>query len=564
MKNVLKILVVLVSITVLYGQSSYEKIRDLVYAGDYMNAAALIPAAVKENPKNEALMILCGDVYSELDKLDSALIMYKKADDIKSDEPPTMRKIAQTLSLLGRHNEAINEMKDAIKEAPNDVQNYLEIGRVYIKADSLKLAEFNISKAREINKSIPDAYVALGDLYFAQKVYELAKNNYEEALSINQDLIDARIKLATAYYWLGMRELDKDLANEFFERSLKEWNTITKKDPKNAKAYFEQGKILYFSQQFENAAKSLYEYVTLRPTGSLGRWYLAQSLYELRACDSASVQLKICANEIDSIKSKALKLAARCYYDNAKYKESIDEFMELKKTDTLELQDLKRVAQAALQIGDTALAVQYYVEAKDRDPSQCKYVYDVGRFIMYVVKDYKLAIDFFKTRLVHCNDSLNQTVNYFIGYGYSIEKQYDSAYVYLKESLKLNPKDLKSHLFLGDVYAGLKKPDSAKVEFEFIIENINGNTETVKFELTQALFKLCGMFLEQKKPNELKKYAQKWVELLPENQYGYLYLAVSYQLNSDTENACKYYKKVLSIDPKNPQAKEMINKLKCP
>ncbi|OGU15330.1 MAG: hypothetical protein A2X61_12610 [Ignavibacteria bacterium GWB2_35_12] len=564
MKSVLNIFAVVVGIISLYGQSNYEAIRNYVYNGDYMNAAALIPAAVRENPKNESMLILCGDIYLELDKLDSALIMYRKADGVNSDEPPTMRKIGRTLSLMGHHFEAIKILKDAVKEAPEDVYNYLELGRAYIEADSMKLAEFNIAKAREINKTIPDAYVALGDLYFAQKVYELAKNNYEEALSINEDLIDARIKLATAYYWLGMREFDKDLANGFFERSLKEWNTITKKDPKNARAYFEQGKILYFSQQYENAAKSLYEYVTLRPSGSLGRWYLAQSLYELRACDSASVQLKICANEIDSIKSKALMLAARCYYDNSRYKESIEAFLELKKTDTLELQDLKRIAQSALQIGDTTLAVQYYVEAKDRDPSQCKFIFDVGRFIMYVVKDYNLAITFFKTRLANCNDSLNQTDDYFIGYGYSILKQYDSAYVYLKASLALNPKDLKSHLFLGDVYAGMKKPDSAKVEFEFIIENVNGNIEPVKYELTQALFKLCGMFLEQKKSNELKKFAQKWIDLMPDSPYGYLYIAVSYQLNGDMENACKYYKKVLSVDSKNPQAKEMLSKLKCP
>jgi tetratricopeptide (TPR) repeat protein len=564
MKNVLRILVVFISIVSMYGQSSYEKIRDYVNSGDYSNAAALIPEAVRENPKNESMLILCGDIYFELDKLDSALIMYEKADDVNGDEPPTMRKIGRTLSQMGKHFEAIRQLKDAVKEAPEDVYNYLELGRAYIKADSMKLAEFNIAKAREINKTIPDAYVALGDLYFAQKVYELAKNNYEEALSINENLIEARIKLATAYYWLGMREFDKELANEFFERSLKEWNFITKKDPKNAKAYFEQGKILYFSQQFENAAKSLYEYVTLRPKGSLGRWYLAQSLYELRACDSAAIQLRICADEIDSVKSKALVLLARCYYDNSRYKESIDAFLELKKSDSLELQDLKRIAQSALQIGDTTLAVSYYIEAKDRDPSQCKYVYDVGRFLLYVVKDYNLAIDFFKTRLANCNDSMNQTVDYFIGYGYAIQKQYDSAYIYLKASIDLNPMDLKSHLFLGDVYAGMKKIDSAKAEFEFIIGNVNSNIETVKYELTQALFKLCGMYLEQKKSSELKKYAQKWTELIPDSPYGYLYLAVSYQLNSDTENACKYYRKVLSVDSKNPQAKEMLKKLNCP
>ncbi len=551
------------SVNFLYSQNTSEALHELASIHKYSEAASLIPQAIKENPKNEQLMILCGDIYTELEKPDSALIMYRKADDIRSDQPKTMRKIGETLSLMGKHLEAIQELKQAIKEAPNDVYNYLELGSVYIRADSLTQAEFNITKAREMDNKIPDAYVALGDLYFAQKVYELAKNNYEEALSINPDLTDARIKLATAYYWLGMREFDKDLANGYFEKSLVEWNTITKKDSNNAKAYFEQGKILFFSRQYENAAKSLYRYVELRPSGMLGRWYLAQSLYELRYCDSAAPQLKICSEQIDSVKKKALLLLARCYYDASNFKNCIDAFAELSKTDTLDLQDVKRIAQSALQVGDTTLALKNYLDAIERDPKQCKFVYDVGRFIMFVVKDYNRAIAVFHKRLANCKDSLDPEIDYFIGYGFVMQKMPDSAYVYLRSSLSLNPLDLNAHLYLGDVYATLKKSDSAKTEFEYIINSTKPDDEANKWVLTQAFFKLCGMYLDQKKGNELMKSSQKWIDLMPDLSYGYLYKAVAFQLLEDTESACKWYKKALSVDPKLTQAKEMIKKLKC-
>jgi tetratricopeptide (TPR) repeat protein len=586
MKKLMIIGILFIGWNVLFAQNTIDILHDLVAIRNYSEAVKLIPKAVHENPKNEQLMLLCGDVYTELENLDSALIMYRKADDIHGDQLKTMRKIGETLSLMGKHLDAIKELKSAIKEAPDDVYNYLELGTVYIRADSLSMAEFNITKAREMDKKIPDAYVALGDLYFAQKVYELAKNNYEEALSIDPELTDARIKLATAYYWLGMREFDKDLANGYFEKSLVEWNTITKKDSTNAKAYFEQGKILFFSRQYDNAAKSLYRYVELRPSGSLGRWYLAQSLYELRYSDSAAPQLKICSEQIDSVKKKALLLLARCYYDAGKYIECVNTYKELKSIDEIELDDYKRIASAALSYGkdtiytvtinngiknitkevkggDTAYAVQVYKEAIDKFPIDCKFVYDVGRFLMFVIKDYNGAIDLFKKRLENCKDTLDQEIDYFIGYGFVLQKMPDSAYVYLQSSLALNPADLNAHLYLGDVYATLKKTDSAKIEFEYIINSAKPNDEANKWVLTQAFFKICGLYLEQKKANDLMKMSQKWIDVMPDSPYGYLYKAVAYQLQDDTENACKFYKKALFVDPKLQQAKEMLKKLKC-
>ncbi|MFA6571244.1 MAG: tetratricopeptide repeat protein [Bacteroidota bacterium] len=546
-----------------FTQTATEKVKELAKNKDFTEATAFIPMAVKESPKDERFMILCGDIYFDLEKLDSALIMYRKADDIKSNQSLTMRKIGKVLSLKKNNTEAIEILKDAVKRYKEDPNCYLELAQAFIRADSMRQADFNIRKAIELDKSNADAYVALGDYYFPQKVYELAKENYEKALSINEDLTEARERLATAYYWMANREFDETLRQEYYERSLKEWNIVTKKDPKNAKAFYEQGKIFYLSGQFKPAAQSLYQYVSLRPDGSLGRWWLAQSLYELGSCDSAAPQLRLVSEQIDSVKIKARLLLARCYFDRKMYKESAEVFAKFPSPDSLDLEDVKRYASATLNSGDTTTAITCYLNAVKRDPTNCKFLYDVGRFLMFVKKDGPTAIEVFKVRMINCQDSLSPTINYLIGYGFVMLESQDSAYVYFKRSLAVNPDDLRSNLYLGDVYAKLGIKDSAKIQFEIVIEKGKGDVEKNKWELTQAFFKWCSMVFEQKKYTELNKASKKWTETLPDSEYGWLYYGISFQAQSDQENACKYYRKVLQINKENKQAKEFLKKLNC-
>lgn len=44
--------------------------------------------------------------------------------------------------------------------------------------------------------------------------------------------------------------MDQTLSQEYFRRSLNEWNYITKVDPKNATAFYEQGKYFFLPPNF--------------------------------------------------------------------------------------------------------------------------------------------------------------------------------------------------------------------------------------------------------------------------------------------------------------------------
>ncbi len=563
MKKVLLILAILtVNMNIAFSQSAIDNVRSLAESKDYVQAKVFIPQAIMENKKDFDFMVLAGDIYLELDNLDSALIMYKKADDINDDQPKVMRKIALTLSALDKHNEAIEEMKDAIDEDEKDVYNYLALGKVYLQADSMKQAELYITKAREMNKDIPDAYIALGDLYFAQKIYELAKTNYEDALSIDEKNVEARTKLAISYYWLANREYDNELANELFKKSLKEWNTITQQDPKNAKAFFEQGKILFFSGIWDKSAKSLYKYIQLRPSGKLGRWYLAQSLYELTQCDSAEPHLIKSAEMIDSVKTKALLLLARCYFDAQKYDKSIATFEKLKDLDTLDSKDLERLGAAEFSVGDTLKAIETYRTVIDKDPSKCKLAYKTG-VMYYFIKHYDDAIDVFKQRLKNCDDQFNAKCNFFIGISYFLNAKPDSSLGFFKKSYALDTTDYKSIVYLADAYASMKEYDSAAANFGFVITNASADPSTNKRILGSSFGKLAGMYLRGKKYNKMKKICKNWVEILPESANGYFYLGVSYQATQDLENACKNYKKALKFNPNLKFAKQYFKKLNC-
>ncbi len=567
------LLVLMFCISTLSASDTADQVEAMAENKDYVEAAKLIPQAVQENKKDVKFIMLCGDIYAELEKWEEALDLYKKAEDIEGDEPYILRKIGKSYSKLGKHKEAFEVLLEAKDEDKDDVYNYLELAYAYLAADSISQAELEITRAVEINSDIPDAYIALGDLYFSQRVYELAKDKYEEALAKDESLIGARIKLATSYYWLANREYDDDLANELFTRSLKEWNRVTQEDPKNAKAFYQQGKILFFSKNFAKAAESFYTYAQLRPEGYLGIWYLGQSLYEVGKCDSAAPYLEIVAENIDSVKTKSRLYLARCYFENKNYPMAIDYYQKLKAETKLEEVDLKRLASSAFNSNDTTLALDTYKEVVDTYPdNNCELMYKLGRMFIGL-KKFEESVYVLNRRLATeaCQDSLVPTIYYYRGMAHMYGGLRDSskigwdslAKLDFEEALKLDSNNLGAYIYLADVNANLGDNKLAEELFLKAIEI--GVADTAKYinNVRQAYQKICGMKLDQKKWSDISKYAKQWTDLEPKSPTAWLYRAVGSQGAGDVESACRYYGKVLSIDPKNRLAAKNRSALNC-
>lgn len=562
-KNMLLLLVgLVVSMTFQsFAQSGFNNLRNAIKVKDYVEAEKYINEAINERKQDKTVLLMAGEVYTELQNYAKALEMFKSAHDVDSRDPLVISKYAIAMSNNQMHEEAIDFLTKATRRHPDNVYILLALGEAYIANNNLDQAALQITKAREKNRTMAEPYVALGDLYFAQKVYELAKNNYEEALKIDDDLTDARIKLATAYYWMANREYDRDLSNELFNRSLKEWNIISQKEPRYARAWWEQGRILFFGKRFDLAAGSFLKYLELRPEHSLARWYLAQSYVEIGLCDSAQSHLRQVAVEIDSVKYKAGLILAQCLFEKGNYAESLAEFEAVKPNMIMDIKDIERMAAAALKIEDTTKTIGYYKEVIEIDPSQCNLMFQLANLTIFM-KNYKDAIYFLDKRNENCQDNLSR-VYYLLGNCWFNLDQPDTAKVLLMKSIELDPKNLQARLYLADVKVALATKEAAKLDFDLIIDMGMADTETFSREITQAYSKLCNLLLDLKLYKEMNSVAKKWTEFDSNSEFAWLYYGVSWQGLGEKENSCRAYKRGLSINPQNNFLKKQVKSLEC-
>ena len=589
-KTVLLILLIVLGINTAYSESLEDQVKNYASSKDYLKAAALIPDLLKENPKDNELFLLLGDIYMELDKVDSALIMFEKSDQLDRNEPPTLRRLAQALSMVGKYDEAVEKINDAIEEEPDNINNIIEKGMIYVRKDDLQNASLEFNKAKAMNDKLPAVYVAQGDLYFKKGIYEMARKNYEDALSLDPSLIQARINLAESYSALANStpSSEQALIDEYFNKSLKEWNTISREDPKNARAFLRQGKIYYQASRYGDAAKGFDRYIKLRPDDANARWLMAQSLFKIQKYDLAIEHLEIVRANVDTLKQRATVMLARCWVKYAKDDENGDSqsleynqkavelYNEYLQKDTLDNIDLSLFASATLKTGDTLTSFDAFRRLFRNDTTQTSRMgYIAGQ--LYKMNQYEEAASLFLR--VAQNKNLDSSIDapkmlYYVASCYRNAGAPEKAFYYLNKSLEENPMYVKSYLLTAESFQSLDEldstksrtaelNDSAEVYFNKTIEMGMKDTASYKREIQQAYQNLISMYLKGKKYSELQVKAKAWTEFDPTYSNAWFFLGVSYQGQKDTQNACRYYRKALQLDSKNKHARKYYNLNKC-
>ncbi|MCO5251405.1 MAG: tetratricopeptide repeat protein [Candidatus Kapabacteria bacterium] len=545
------------------AQSSKESLRLHINTGDMEAALQEIPSVLNQNPNDFDVLMMAGDVYLDYNRYSDAIKMYDRASRENRKSSEARLKLAKSQSLSGDVKNALETINDAIKRDEKDLSLTLELANIYLRADSLSQAELIITRAREMDKKSPLPYIGLGDLYFKQKVYELARVNYEEALAIEPNNIAAREKLATSYFWLANREMDDELSSVLFTRSLEEWNKVTQQDPNNARAFYEQGRIFYMANQHSNAANALSKYVQLRPSSSEARWLLAQSFEKVQRYDSAMYHLEIVVKEIDSVKLQASILLARGYFDMTDYQKAITTFESIDKDTTMSVLDFQRWGQAYLLLQDTVNALAIWDRTAKANPTEnCKVMDQMGYIYQRILK-YQEAIDILKLRLTYaeCNDDRENIVHYLIGQSYLLSERPAEAIEPLRKSIELDSTFLFARLSLADALASSQDFDNATIEFEKLIELGRQDTAKNNFALVQGFNKLAGMYMEQKKFNDVIKVGERWATVFENESYPYLYIAIAHHNLGNGKSACTNYRKVLKIDPKNQSASKNLKLL---
>ena len=547
--------------------SDIDSAQNSATNSDWVLAATLIRPAIAKNTLDIPTLKLAAKIYLELEIVDTGLVYAKRVYEDDDDEKENVMLYSEALRDNSRAAEATILLRKYLKKK-RDVDVSLELVNSLVDADSLGAAELIATTARDNYPKSAAAYLALGNIYFNSKplpVFDLAVQNYNEAIDLDSTLVTAHFNLAISYWRMANRESDQELGNMLFTRSLKEWNTVATLDPKNARAWYEQGKIFYLAGRYNSSSKALITYRELRPLGTgeiMASWYLGESLYKQNLCDSAKRHLEDAAARVDSLKPKVSLIMARCNFQSKVWKTTADFYnAALPIKATWENSDFWYYGAALVLSGDTTQAIGVMTEAAERDPKSCTSMFRFA-LLLQDKRMYARSNEIFRKRQANCLDSLNAKIHVFIGNNFFADSLVDSAIASYENSLEVNPAYVYATFRLGETY--LVKGDVARglAMLESVIANaqITAKADERNYGVG-AIIRLNGLDMTDKKWQNIVDRSKIAKDINPKSVGAWLYLAIGYQGLQDAENAKKAYKEVLKLDPNNEAAKKNLKAL---
>jgi len=560
-------MLIAVLVPALARADEYSDAQKAVEEQDYVKALELIRVAIAKEPQDIDRLRLGAKVYLEMNILDTALSyakrVYKDDDDVKEH----VVLYANALIATNQAEEACVAIKK-FRKGVDDVEMALAHVDALVAADSLVSAELVATTARSKFSKSPLAYLALGNLYFNWKprpILENAADNYRAALDLDNNNVEAHFNLAICYWKMRNRESDDALATEYLTKCLDEWTTVSTLDPKNARAWFEQGKIYYYAKKYTKAVSALKEYRVLRPVGSgepMASWFLGESLYKLAKCDEAQQHLEDAARQVDSLKSKVALMLARCNYDAKKWGECAKKYDEAVVFESSwEPTDYWNHGTALILAGDTVKAINVMLVASDKAPKQCAAMFRLG-FLLQVRKQYASSSKVFLSRLTNCSDSNDTRVNILVGNNFFADSLVDSAITYYQRALTISPKSMWAQQLMGESY--LLKGD--EVIGDSLLNGViaNAQTSTSNDEKRYGIAAINALNNFDIKKRDYKGIVDRCkigTQINPQSAVVWLYLGIGYQGLKDLDNAKEAYQAVLKIDPNNQMAKKNLQSL---
>ncbi|MDZ4746602.1 MAG: hypothetical protein SGJ05_11470 [bacterium] len=567
-KSIATIVLTLLLTITLAAQNDFKEAQRLVSDGDYAAAVVYIRKAVRANQDDAKTLALASQIYLELDLADSAVMYGRRAFDEDNSNSDYLRVYSRALIDAGKASEAVPMLRARMKKK-DEVGTSLLLTDALLAADSVSQAEIVATAAKAKHAKNAEAWLALGNLYFdykPQPVLELAIQNFEEATKLDNNLIQAHFNLAQSYWKMANRESDKDLGNELFKRSLQAWNTVTDLDPKNARAWFEQGKIFYLAKRYTDAKFALGKYRELRPVGTgnpLASWYLGNAYYELRQCDSAQQHLKDAAAQIDSVRNKASLIMARCLFFAKDFPGSVVRFTEAKNANLLEPTDFWYYGAALVVAGDTAQAIATMDQASRLDPKNCGLMFKYA--VLLNSKGQNAASSrIYNQRLEHCKDSLEARIYALIGNNFYADSLVDSASFYYAKAVTTEPTNLYFLSRQAEIYNVRGDVANANAMFTKIYEMGKDRVGEDRIQAERASVRLAAICLQDKNYACVIENAKRATALNPKSLSAWIYLGVGNQGAGNKEEACRGYREALKLDPSSKVARDNMKSLDCP
>ena len=182
-----------------------------------------------------------------------AIADFKQRVKASPNDAPLRVRMGEALASAGLYDDAVEQLRIAIKLDPKHTGAYLDLGILAMQKKETKTAEgyFNKvielttgSEMEDVNQRRETAFFYIGEIALDAKRYEDAAANFKAALRIRRDASDTYYLLAQAYK--GMERSDA---------AMKQLEAALAFDPNYAEAHYLMGQIYLEEDDKINAAE---------------------------------------------------------------------------------------------------------------------------------------------------------------------------------------------------------------------------------------------------------------------------------------------------------------------
>ncbi|MDH5717830.1 MAG: tetratricopeptide repeat protein [Spirochaetia bacterium] len=486
----------------------------LLYNQNYNKAAKSAFNDIIESSKPSEVkafaFVYLGIISDEEGKYNLAIDYFNRAVKLQPDNFYAHYNMALALRHKGLFEEAILALEKAKKLRPDKVESDIATSNIQYEANELPLAQQTLEELTSDNKN-PVALYNLGMVYKKQGKMAEAKATFMEALEL---AAAGEIAYKSASQLGIIHAIQGDYPNAKFY--MKKAINLS---PRSSKYYYNLALVEYKTGNLQESVKNL-ELALKTGADNIETFVYIAGLYsELGYHDKAESALRT-AREKAPLNTKILSQLSDTLIQQARWDEAISILNEIidNTTETLEK------ARALYNLGNV------YTEIKDWDNAQ-----------KALERSYKL-------------NRLDEDALVALGDLYSRKGSGHKAIEFYKESLKINPDNLKLLNALAQTYLDLGLLAEAELSLKNLLDHPLKNEELV----TNSYFKLGEISYKRKAYDTAVKYFERSAKSSSiEIQYNsFLYIADSLiESNGPSSIILEYVEKAIALKPRDLKAR---------
>lgn len=236
-----------------------------VKAGDYKKAEKHLEECLDEFEDNFDVNFYLAETYRAREKFGDAIFRYKRALEIRPDEPRSLKALAWSYYKIRYYSESLKIALKLKPLTPADSQVAIIIGRTLLKLERPQKAIAAIRKAQALATpaDLPYLQSVAGDIYRKMSECDKALASYRDALKEQPLLAGALLGLGQCLLETGGQNTTEAIA--FMERAIRIKPKLAEGLYLLGKAYekTDQEKSLKYYKQFRKQASSDPEYLSL-------------------------------------------------------------------------------------------------------------------------------------------------------------------------------------------------------------------------------------------------------------------------------------------------------------